>query len=265
MFRGHTGGSVLDTDFNPFDDYKLVSSGEDGKIMLWEIPHGYSYAHNDPENIVDVKPVGTLTGHTRKVGHVKYNPVAADVLASSSFDYSVKIWDLEQKKCIVTLKHKDLVTSFSWNYNGTKIATASRDKKLRIWDARSGELLSEGPGHAGAKATRVVWLGNTERIATTGFDRFSERQLGVWKADKLEEGSIGGLYSLDASSGVLMPFFDASTNLLFIAGKGDGNVRYYEFENDELFELSEFQSTSPQRGFAIAPKRSVNKSRNVPR
>ncbi|QPG76388.1 hypothetical protein FOA43_003777 [Brettanomyces nanus] len=262
MFRGHAGGSVMDTAFDPFDDQKFASTGEDGKILLWEIPKDYSFIHNDPKNIVDVKPVGELTGHTRKVGHVAYNPVAKDVLASSAFDYSVKIWNAATKLCEVNLQHRDFVTSFCFNYDGTKIATTCRDKKIRVWDVRSGKLLCEGSGHPGAKASRIVWLGNTERLLTTGFDRYSERQLGVWKADAIDEGPIGGFYSVDSSSGIMMPFYDPSTNMLFIGGKGDGNIRYYEFADDELYEISEFQSTDAQRGLAVTPKRSVNVKEN---
>lgn len=265
MFRGHTGGSVNDTAFDPFDDDRLVSGGEDGKICIWEIPKDYTYAHCDGENIQDVAPLSVLSGHTRKIGHLSFNPVAKNILASSSFDYSIKIWDLDTMECITTLQQKDLITSFSWNYNGTQIATASRDKKLRIYDARSGILLQEGAGHTGAKSTRVVWLGNTDRIATTGFDRFSERQIGLWNTTDLSAGAIGGgVIPVDSSSGILMPFFDPSTNLLMIAGKGDGNVRYYEYsqEDDDIYELSEYQSTDAQRGFAITPKRCVNVKEN---
>lgn len=259
MFRGHNGGSVLDTAFDPFDDHRIVSSGEDGKILIWEIPEKYSYVNVDPENIIDVQPLGSLVGHSRKVGHLQFNPVAKDVLASSSFDYSVKIWDLSTKTCKITLQHKDLITSFAFNYNGTKIATTSRDKKIRVWDVRSGELLTEGQGHLGAKSSRITWLGNTNRLATTGFDRFSERQLGLWDSDDIAKGALGGGFiSIDSSSGTLMPFYDDSTNMLFIAGKGDGNVRFFEYADDDLILLGEYPSTGAQRGFAVSPKRFVN-------
>lgn len=29
-----------------------------------------------------------------------------------------------------------------------------------------------------------------------------------------------------------MPFFDEDTSVLFLAGKGDGNIRYYEIVNE---------------------------------
>lgn len=264
MFTGHAGGNVLDTSFDPFDEQRFVSAGEDGKVMIWEIPKDYTYYNNDPEKIEDVKPIGQLSGHRRKVGHVKFSPVTKDIVASSSFDYSVKIWDLATKKCISTLQHKDLVTSFCFNYNGTKIATACRDKHLRVWDVRSGKLLTEGMGHPSAKSTRIIWLGPTERLLTTGFDRFSERQIALWDAEDLSKGTLdnGKFIAIDSSSGVLIPFYDASTHLVFIGGKGDGNIRYYEFADDQLYDISEFQSTDAQRGLAVAPKRYVNIQEN---
>lgn len=38
----------------------------------------------------------------------------------------------------------------------------------------------------------------------------------------------------------------------------DGNIRYFEYENDEMFFLSSYQSPEPQRGMTFLPKRSVN-------
>ncbi|ODV93727.1 hypothetical protein PACTADRAFT_35477 [Pachysolen tannophilus NRRL Y-2460] len=259
LFR--SSATVLDTDLSPFDDEVVVSAGDDGKISVWRIPTDFSFHNYVDENneIKDIKqPLKTLQGHKRKVGALKFNPVVENILASSSLDYSVKIWNIETGEELITLQQKDAIQSFDWNYNGSKIATTSRDKKIRIWNVKTGELISEGPGHAGARASRVVWLGNTDRIATTGFGKLSDRQIGVWDINKIDAGPIGGFYTVDLSSGILMPMYDSSTKILYLAGKGDGNIRYYEFENDELFTLSEYQSVEPQRGFAIAPKYCVS-------
>ena len=37
----------------------------------------------------------------------------------------------------------------------------------------------------------------------------------------------------------------------------DGNIRYFEYENDEFWLLSTYQSSEPQRGFAMMPKRAM--------
>jgi hypothetical protein len=38
----------------------------------------------------------------------------------------------------------------------------------------------------------------------------------------------------------------------------DGNIRYFEYESDDLFLLSEYKSTEPQRGIAFMPKYALN-------
>ena len=38
----------------------------------------------------------------------------------------------------------------------------------------------------------------------------------------------------------------------------DGNIRYYEYENDKFEYLSEYKSGDPQRGIAFLPKRALN-------
>jgi hypothetical protein len=43
----------------------------------------------------------------------------------------------------------------------------------------------------------------------------------------------------------------------------DGNIRYFEYENDKFEFLSEYKSSDPQRGIAFLPKRGVNVSFHV--
>lgn len=264
LFRGHKG-PVLDTAFNPFNEQQIASCSDDGNICLWEIPKDYSFHCylDENNNIKDItEPMKVLEGHGKKVLHIAFHPCAENVLASCSMDYTVKIWNLLTGKVEITLPHKDLVTSFAFNYNGTLLATSCRDKRLRIWDIRKGEILSEGPGHTGAKPSRIIWLGNTDRVATSGFSKLSDRQIGIWDINHIDTGPINGFLVVDQSSGVLIPIFDEGNSILYLAGKGDGNIRYYEYDNDILHELSQFGSIEPQRGFAVAPKYAVNVREN---
>jgi coronin-1B/1C/6 len=155
----------------------------------------------------------------RKVGHVLFNPAAANILATSSGDYTVKIWDVSTGSARLTLKHTDIVQSLSWSANGALMVTTSRDKKLRIWDVRQEKAVHVGTGHAGAKNSRAVWMGEHDRIATTGFSKMSDRQLGLWDIRNAQE-PLGGFEQLDSMSGVCMPFWDDSTQCLYLAGKG---------------------------------------------
>ena len=40
----------------------------------------------------------------------------------------------------------------------------------------------------------------------------------------------------------------------------DGNIRYYEYENDNLFPLAEYKSSDPQRGMCFLPRRGLSVS-----
>ena len=206
-----------------------------------------------------------------------FNPAAENILASSSSDYTIKIWDVEAGSPRLTLKHTDIVQSLSWSANGSLLVTTSRDKKLRIWDVRQEEPAHVVPGHSGAKSSRAVWMGEHDRIATTGFSRTSDRQLGLWDIKNPKE-PVGGFSVLDSISGVCMPFWDDSTQCLYLAGKGyvhvpflgevyvdrisDGNIRYFEYEHDKFEYLSEYKSADPQRGLAFLPKRGLNMHEN---
>ena len=45
----------------------------------------------------------SFPGHNDKPNLVKYHPVASGVLASSSLDLTVKIWDINKAKALITL------------------------------------------------------------------------------------------------------------------------------------------------------------------
>ncbi|CAK1364755.1 unnamed protein product [Cercospora beticola] len=259
LFRGHTA-VVLDTDWSPFDDNIIASASDDGKVFLWQVPENFQL-RTDAEEPEDVKPVGKLSGHSRKVGHVLFNPAAENVLASSSGDFTVKIWDLEDGKSKLTLKGNDIFTSMSWSADGSTLVTTSRDKKLRFWDVRQEKPAYEVPGHSGAKISKVQWMGDHDRVVTTGFSKMSERQMGLWDT-RNPTTPIGDFVPLDSGSGVVMPFWDDGSQILYLAGKGDGNIRYFEYQNDKFEFLSEYRSPNAQRGLAFMPKRGVNTHEN---
>lgn len=57
--------------------------------------------------------------------------------------------------------------------------------------------------------------------------------------------------------------YDAGiSELLANQYRSDGNIRYYEYENDKFQYLSEYKSVEPQRGIAFVPKRGVNTHEN---
>ena len=136
------------------------------------------------------------------MGNVTFHPNADNVLASTSGDYTLKLWDVIKSSNIMTLKHPDMIQSLSFNREGSVLVTTCRDKKIRIWDPRMEKVAQEASSHAGAKNSRAVFI-NSDRVATAGFGKMSDRQLGLWDVKNLAE-PIGGLTMLDQSAGVIM-------------------------------------------------------------
>ena len=121
-------------------------------------------------------------------------------------------------------------------------------------------MVREGPSHQGTKASKVAFLGSSGKLFTTGFSKHSDRQIAVWSDKDLSQPLK--LENIDCSSGILNPVFDHDTNMVYVYGKGDGNIRYYEVLTDSPWAsyLSQVISGEPQKGFGVMPKRGVDVS-----
>ncbi|XP_063601798.1 coronin-1A-like isoform X1 [Penaeus indicus] len=245
---GHAG-PVLDIKWCPFNDNLIASASDDCMVKLWHIPDGGIKAPLT-ESLAD------LQGHQRRVSIIEWHPTAENVLLSAGYDYQILVWDTRRAALMQTIDlHSDVIYSLSLNRNGSRIATTSRDKRLRVIDPLSGKLLQETICHEGSKACKAVYCGDTGKVFTTGFSRFSDRQYGVW--DEKNLNTPLRLDVIDSSSGILTPFYDHDTKIVFVAGKGDGNIRYYEITDSPPYchFLNQYISGEPQRGLGIMPKR----------
>ncbi|KNC33274.1 hypothetical protein FF38_07348, partial [Lucilia cuprina] len=66
----------------------VVSASDDKTIGVWLVPENFTVyqGFEKLDDCKDVKPVKFIEGHAKKVCHVGFNPVADNILASSSLD-----------------------------------------------------------------------------------------------------------------------------------------------------------------------------------
>jgi len=135
----------LDFDFNPFDDSMFASGSEDTTIKIWSIPDDWEPTDDNgrakkgtnlTESLVD------LVGHKKKVTLLRFHPTASNVLASTSADYTVKVWDVEKGEEISSFAGfgDNLIQDMVWDTRGEHYATSCKDKSVRFTDPRSGVL-----------------------------------------------------------------------------------------------------------------------------
>lgn len=247
ILTGHTG-HVIDLAFNPFDDSMIFTASEDATIRGWKIPAGGLKA-----NIAT--PVVELKEHSKKVGILSFHPSASNVLASAGADQTVFIYDIEKGKSGVQVKgFQEQLLSLNWNLDGSLFNTTTKDKKLSVVDSRSGQIVASSVAHQGSKTFRSVWAKRRDLIVTTGFDKKQHRELMVWDCRSM--ATPLHTEEIDQQSSVLMPLFDEDTNMLYLGGKGDGSIRYYEVwrETVPIVACNTYTSSDPQKGLCMVPK-----------
>jgi len=83
-FQGVTQGYyTIHSCFGGVNQDFIASGSEDNKVHIWHIKREL--------------PIASLTGHSRTVNCVSWNPVYPQILASASDDYTVRIWGPSQQ------------------------------------------------------------------------------------------------------------------------------------------------------------------------
>ena len=92
--------------------------------------------------------VYTLPGHSSFVNSLAISP-DGQILASGSWDKTIKIWNLETAELIGTLTgHSDRVNSVAISYDGKMLVSGSSDETIKFWNLHNGDLLCTFPGHS---------------------------------------------------------------------------------------------------------------------
>nr|XP_056720879.1 coronin-6 isoform X1 [Euleptes europaea] len=255
LVTGHTA-PVLDIDWCPHNDNVIASASEDTTVMVWQIPD-YVPMRNMTE------PIVTLEGHSKRVGIITWHPTARNILLSAGGDNVIILWNVGTGEALLTLDdlHTDLIYNICWNRSGSLFITTCKDKHLRIIDPRQHLVVAERfAPHEGMRPMRAVFT-REGLVFTTGFTRMSQRELGLWDPKNFEEPIA--LQEMDTSNGVLLPFYDPDSSIVYLCGKGDSSIRYFEITDEAPYVhyLSTYSSKEPQRGMGFMPKRGLDVSK----
>jgi WD40 repeat protein len=146
--------------------------GMPGSVLLFDVP---------PAGQPWPTPRALEPAHKDVILDMTFSPDGA-LLATGSYDTTIKLWDTRIGKEIRTLReHSDSVYGVAFHPDGKVLASGAADRAVKVWEVQTGKLLYT-LGEATDWVYAVAWSPDGKHLAAAGVDR----SIRVWEtgADK---------------------------------------------------------------------------------
>ncbi|KAK4451027.1 hypothetical protein QBC34DRAFT_61486 [Podospora aff. communis PSN243] len=184
----------------------------------------------------------TLEGHSRPVTSVAFSP-DSKLVASGSYDSTVKIWDAATGECTQTLEgHSGPVNSVAFSPDSKLVASGSRDKTVKIWDAATGECTQTLKGHSGP-VNSVAFSPDSKLVASGSRDRTVK----IWDA-----ATGACTQTLEGHSRPVTSVAFSPDSKLVASGSYDSTVKIWDAATGECTQTLEGHS-GPVNSVAFSP------------
>lgn len=206
---------------------EIATGSKDSKVILWsyEAQERKSTSDNNSGNI-DGGGTLTATGELRTVTLKKYDDYYINQLcyspdgielAVANFSTTVRVWNLVERKSRVYTGHKQQVCSIDWNPKDNKIASASDDGTVQIWNSvQVNCTFVKFRQHNGKAVKTVNWCPNGEIIVSSD----CEGMILIWNSKANNE-----IYScLYGHFDVISSLKWSNNSQYLLSGSKDGNM-----------------------------------------
>lgn len=247
---GHIG-AVLDAKFFPIpgrsNNYKLVSTGVDKTVRIWQIFDRYanqlegvnSIAASSISNIFatagwdgtikfwhkniddNQESAHDLSAHDDIISQIKYSP-DGKFIASAAQDKTIKLWHTETDELIDIFRgHQDGVNSIAFSPDSRTLFSGSEDQTVKIWDISGKiQLVKTLEGHTDSVKTVTV-SPDGKLISSAGYDN----TIRIW--------NIAGelLQTIDAHKLAVTSLAFSSDSKTLVSGSWDNSLKLWEIAN----------------------------------
>ncbi|KIH63978.1 WD domain, G-beta repeat protein [Ancylostoma duodenale] len=243
------GDQVDDFCFMTFNDDLLATCSRDDNVKIWRL----SGEEARPALECEVN-----VGHAVLLDALKPHATASNIIAVASIG-DAYIIDVEKKTLAITLGgFSDKGQSLDWSEDGKLLAiSADKGRQVCVYDVRSGSSpIQRLDVHQGlGRESRVLFCG--DRLLSSGFTSKRAQEVHVLDIGKWDKPIHTQEYV--STTGVLMPFYDPDTKLVFLVGKGTNKLFLAEFQTKVpyLSPVYEMSLAEQNLGACLGSKRNV--------
>jgi WD40 repeat protein len=209
---------------NPNTNNKNINININGVLIS-----GHNKGQISVYNIENFKLISKFREHTQTIWDLKYYLKTKFISASS--DYTVKIWDLDSKKSIKTIKYD--CTCFYieplFNFNLSYLAISCYDRRVHIYNVTTETKLDSFLSDTDNIAQRVFYLSKIRPfnlMLTLNYNKIKLWNLDTMMITNHFEGHKGWIYGID--------YID---NDLFCTSGHDKTIRIWNVHQKKAVKL----------------------------
>ncbi|MBD3885758.1 hypothetical protein IFO70_29020 [Phormidium tenue FACHB-886] len=183
----------------------LAINRHDESIALWNIQTGQ---------------LDRWSAHNAPVWTVLFSP-EGHILASSSYDCTVRLWDVQTHQCLQVLRgHQSVVRAVAFHPSGQGLASSSSDHTIRLWDLQTGDCLRVLQEHMGA-VFALAFDPSGQRLASGSHDD----TIRVWD---IKTGAC--LQTLQGHTGAVWTVAISPDGQTLVSGGFDQTIRLWDLQ-----------------------------------
>ncbi len=204
-------GEVSSVAISPDSSFMAVGSCEhpSGNVKVWDLKTG--------------KLVHTLLGHQKPVNVVAMSH-DGQIIASGS--NKIKIWHLRTGERICTLWHSLAVHAVAISQDGKILASGGADRKIRLWNPRTGDPLRTLVSHSD-EVKSIVMSADGQFL----FSGSADKTIKIWD---LISGKL--LHTLSSHSNKVTSLAISPDGKTLFSGSADKTIKIWQIPTGEVLQ-----------------------------